>query len=173
MHQSLKAVRMGGVVSMVGNVGKVAEGALPVTTSDIFSSLATVRCIGVGSKQSFLEMNKVIEASNIKPVLDKTVFDFDDMKAAYQYMVRILQWPPIPADSSRHRKATLEKLSLRLMRIESHEGTDHIYGSSSVSQFDNYNIICFMKSVPSHHREQMVLSGALPLVVVSKSWSCE
>jgi D-arabinose 1-dehydrogenase-like Zn-dependent alcohol dehydrogenase len=91
MHQSLKAVRMCGVVSMVGNVGKIAEeGALPITTSDIFGSLATVRSIGVGSKQSFLEMNKVIEARNIKPVLDKTIFEFEDMKAAYQYMVRTL-----------------------------------------------------------------------------------
>ena len=92
MHQSLQAVCMDGIVSMVGGVGTAAEGVLPVTTSDIRRSLATVRCIAVGSKQSFLEMNEVIEEKNIKPVLDRAVFDFDDMKAAYQHLVRLLQW---------------------------------------------------------------------------------
>ena len=75
---------------MVGSVGEVnAEDLSAVTTKDIFRSLATVRCIGVGNRQSFLEMNKIIEGKNIKPVLDKTVFNFGDLKAAYQYMVRI------------------------------------------------------------------------------------
>jgi hypothetical protein len=54
MRQSLKAIRMGGIVSMVGNVGKLAAGELPITMTDIFQSFATVRCIGVGNKQSFL-----------------------------------------------------------------------------------------------------------------------
>jgi hypothetical protein len=82
---------MGRGVSMVGNVGEVAEGPLLVTTSDVFGSLATLRCIRVGSKQSSPEMNKVVEARNIKLVLDQTIFDLDNMKADYQYMVRILQ----------------------------------------------------------------------------------
>lgn len=51
---------------------------------------STVRSIGVETKKSFYEMNKVIEAK-IKTVINKTSFHFNDIKAAYQYMVSIFQ----------------------------------------------------------------------------------
>ena len=62
------------------------------------------------------------------------------MKAAYQYMVRTLQWPPIRADFSRQGKATLEKSSSRLIQIESRKGTGHIYSSSGIPAEEYHNV---------------------------------
>ena len=45
----------------------------------------------VGSRAQFEELVKAIDTNLIKPVLDKQVFGFDDMKAAYEYLVR---WKP-------------------------------------------------------------------------------
>ena len=40
----------------------------------------------VGSRLQFEEMNRAIEANDIKPVVDEKVFTLDQTKEAYQYM---------------------------------------------------------------------------------------
>ena len=51
----------------------------------IFGRRANVQGISVGSTQMFIAMNRAIEVSAIKPVIDK-VFSFADAQAAYQHM---------------------------------------------------------------------------------------
>jgi NADPH:quinone reductase-like Zn-dependent oxidoreductase len=86
--QSLKSVKLGGVVTVMG----VLDGFNPTewpSILEVFSHMCTVRAIAVGNKSHFQDLVKAIDANSIKPVLDKTVFGFDDMKAAYEYLVSL------------------------------------------------------------------------------------
>lgn len=49
-------------------------------------NLCTVRGLLVGSRLMFEEMNRAIEANNIHPIIDEKIFEFDQVKEAYQYM---------------------------------------------------------------------------------------
>ncbi|KAH7020450.1 hypothetical protein EDB80DRAFT_677373 [Ilyonectria destructans] len=81
--ESLKAVAIGGVVTIIGWIGGPGETA--PTFPDAL--LSVVRGIVVGSREQFESMIRTIEAFNIKPVLDQQVFKLEDLKEAYQYML--------------------------------------------------------------------------------------
>ncbi|TEA16342.1 Zinc-type alcohol dehydrogenase-like protein [Colletotrichum sidae] len=85
--QSLKAVRLEGVISIIGFLshGDDAPAGDQPTLLDALANICTVRGIFVGSRQQFEEMNRAIDANGIKPVVDQKVFGFEDVKEAYQY----------------------------------------------------------------------------------------
>ena len=83
MEQSLKAVKMEGIITVIGFVGG-AGGEKQPSTLDTLTYTCTVRGILVGSKQQFNEMNRAIDVNNIRPVVDKT-FKFEEAQDAYQY----------------------------------------------------------------------------------------
>lgn len=85
MPQSLKAVKIDGVISIIGFVG--GEGKEQPTFLETLTNICTVRGLLVGSRQQFEEMNACIEANKIKPVVDKQVFKLEDLKQAYQYQM--------------------------------------------------------------------------------------
>lgn len=85
MAQSLKACKIDGVITIIGFLGG-GQGKDEPSFMECLSNLCTVRGILVGSRLQFEEMNKAIEANNIKPVVDEKVFRFDEAKEAYQYM---------------------------------------------------------------------------------------
>ena len=81
IKQSLEAIAIDGVISIIGFL----------TTSDNEPSylecllkLATVRGLFVGSRVLYEQMNRAIEANNIKPVVDPKVFSLEQAKEAYQ-----------------------------------------------------------------------------------------
>ncbi|KAI1052553.1 hypothetical protein LB507_009745 [Fusarium sp. FIESC RH6] len=84
MTESLKAVAIGGLVTIVGWIG--GDGETGPSFPQILSSLAVIRGIAVGSREQFEAMIRAIEATNIKPVLDQRVFKLEDLKEAYKYM---------------------------------------------------------------------------------------
>jgi NADPH:quinone reductase-like Zn-dependent oxidoreductase len=79
---SFQAIRVGGKITMIGGL---SGGASELNPGLIFSRRANVQGISVGSTQMFMAMNRAIEVSAIKPVIDK-VFPFADAQAAYQHM---------------------------------------------------------------------------------------
>jgi NADPH:quinone reductase-like Zn-dependent oxidoreductase len=85
MRQSLAAVKMDGLISVVGFLGG-AESASQPSFLDTLMNLCTVRGVIVGSRIQFENMNQAIDATNLKPVVDGTVWNFDQLKDAYQYM---------------------------------------------------------------------------------------
>ena len=85
MAQSLKAVKPEAVISIVGFLGGV-KGEKQPTFLDCLNHLCTVRGVIVGSRVQFEQMNRAIDASGIKPVVDEKVFALEDLKEAYQYM---------------------------------------------------------------------------------------
>jgi NADPH:quinone reductase-like Zn-dependent oxidoreductase len=80
--KSFGAIRVGGKISMIGNLSGPATEFNPAM---IMARRANIQGISVGSTQMFEAMNRAIAASAIKPVIDK-VFGFDEVKAAYQHM---------------------------------------------------------------------------------------
>ncbi|MCJ1332575.1 hypothetical protein MMC10_009268 [Thelotrema lepadinum] len=84
IEQAFKAVKPEGVISLVGFVGGVEGG--PTIMSPLLN-ICTIRGVLVGSRVMFEEMNRAIDANGIKPVVDEKVFDWKDLKGAYEYMV--------------------------------------------------------------------------------------
>ncbi|KAL2354466.1 chaperonin 10-like protein [Cryomyces antarcticus] len=84
MAQSLKAIKIDGVISIIGFLGGV-KGEQP-TFLDCLTNICTVRGLLVGSRLMFEDMNRAVEANNIKPVVDEKVFSLEEVREAYEYM---------------------------------------------------------------------------------------
>jgi NADPH:quinone reductase-like Zn-dependent oxidoreductase len=84
MAQSLKAVGIDGVISIIGFIGGFSKEQ--PTFLDCLSNICTVRGILVGSRLQMEDMCAAIEANDIKPVVDGKVFGLSELKEAYQYM---------------------------------------------------------------------------------------
>ena len=80
--KSFGAIRLGGKISMIGNLSGPASELNPGL---IMGKRANIQGISVGSTQMFEALNRVISANAIKPVIDK-VFGFDEVQAAYKHM---------------------------------------------------------------------------------------
>jgi NADPH:quinone reductase-like Zn-dependent oxidoreductase len=82
LKQSLQAVRLGGTVSLIGNLtGTSSEIALTA----IFMQRIRVQGILVGDRESFEAMNRAIAAARLHPILDRT-FDLPEARAAFEHM---------------------------------------------------------------------------------------
>jgi NADPH:quinone reductase-like Zn-dependent oxidoreductase len=81
LAQSLRAIRIGGKITMIG----VLSGAAEINPMLIFSRRANLQGISVGSMQMFEAMNRAISASGLRPIIDK-VFPFDAAPAAYRHL---------------------------------------------------------------------------------------
>ncbi len=80
--RSLRAVAMGGTVSVIGGVsGFTSE----VPLRDILGKSALIRGIFVGSHDMFAAMNRAITQHQLKPVIDR-VFSFAEAPAAFAYL---------------------------------------------------------------------------------------
>ncbi|KAE8338026.1 hypothetical protein BDV24DRAFT_153903 [Aspergillus arachidicola] len=85
MKESLRAIKIDGVISMVGFVA----GSPAVDQQSLIDTLfrvCTVRGIGVGSRLQFEDMNRAIEANDIHPVVDNRIFKLGEVHEAYQYL---------------------------------------------------------------------------------------
>jgi NADPH:quinone reductase-like Zn-dependent oxidoreductase len=81
LAQSLRAIRVGGKVTMIG----VLSGAAEINPMAIFARRANVQGISVGSAQMFEAMNRAIAVSGLHPIIDK-VFPFDEALAAFRHL---------------------------------------------------------------------------------------
>ena len=79
--RSLRAVAMGGTISVIGGVSGFTS---DVALRDILGKSALIRGIFVGSHDMFAAMNRAIALHRLKPVIDR-VFPFSDAAAAYRY----------------------------------------------------------------------------------------
>lgn len=82
LPQSLKAIRVGGVIAQIGVLAGIEEKLL---IAPILHKQVNIRGIYVGSRQNFLEMNTAIIHSGLKPVVDK-IFAFSDIREALSMM---------------------------------------------------------------------------------------
>lgn len=84
MAQSLKAIKIDGVISIIGFLGGMSKDQ--PTFLDCLNQLCTVRGLLVGNRIQFEDMNRAIDANGIKPVVDEKIFTLNELKEAYQYM---------------------------------------------------------------------------------------
>lgn len=85
LRQSLNAIRLQGVISLVGFMVLDGKDDQPKLLEALYHG-CIIRGVLVGSKEQFREMNSFIDANGIKPVIDEKVFGFADIQAAYHYM---------------------------------------------------------------------------------------
>jgi NADPH:quinone reductase-like Zn-dependent oxidoreductase len=82
LPQSLRAVRMGGHISLIGVLagGSGQVGPLPILMKNI-----RVQGIYVGSRDMFEAMNRAITLHKLRPIVDR-VFAFQEIREALAYM---------------------------------------------------------------------------------------
>ena len=81
LERSLKAVRMGGMISVIGALA-AGGGINPVL---VLMKSIRLQGIFVGPREMFEQMNRAISLHNMKPVVDR-VFNFDQVNKALQLM---------------------------------------------------------------------------------------
>lgn len=92
LSQALKAIAIDGVISIIGFLGGAAAEGTP-TMLDALMSICTVRGVLVGSRHQFEDMNRAVEANNIKPVVDEKIFTLDQAPEAYQVSCNAIKLP--------------------------------------------------------------------------------
>ncbi len=82
LEQSLRAVRIGGTISIIGALSGAASrlNVLPILMQGV-----RLQGLLVGCRESFESMNRAISGNRMRPVVDR-VFPFSDAPAAFQYM---------------------------------------------------------------------------------------
>jgi NADPH:quinone reductase-like Zn-dependent oxidoreductase len=80
--QSVAALRFSGTMSLIGVLTGVRG---EVNTAAAFAKALHIRGIYVGSRRMFEALNRALAVTGIRPIIDR-VFDFDDVRAAYDYL---------------------------------------------------------------------------------------
>lgn len=82
LERSLRAVRVGGQVSVIGVLSGISSelNIIPILMQNL-----RLQGILVGSREAFGRMNRALESHQLRPVVDK-VFGFDEAPAALQHM---------------------------------------------------------------------------------------
>src|SRR5579883_2971003 len=80
--QSLKAIRVCGTVAQIGVLSQTSE---PLNIVPILHNQIHIQGIYVGSRADFLEMNRAVTQTKLKPVVDE-VFTFDQERRALRRM---------------------------------------------------------------------------------------
>ncbi|RDX47683.1 NAD(P)-binding protein [Lentinus brumalis] len=81
--KSVNATRYGGQINVIGFVAGPSDlSQLPVL---VLAKAIHLRGILIGSRTQFEDMNRLISAVKLKPVVDK-VFDFEHLREAYEYL---------------------------------------------------------------------------------------
>ncbi|PYH94335.1 alcohol dehydrogenase [Aspergillus ellipticus CBS 707.79] len=81
LPQSLAAVRVDGIVVLVGMVGEDAE---PVPMFQAFMHSCIVRGILAGSRSQLREVVRFIDEKGVVPAVDDVVFGLEEVKSAYR-----------------------------------------------------------------------------------------
>jgi NADPH:quinone reductase-like Zn-dependent oxidoreductase len=84
LEHSIASLRLGGRVCLIGILSGVAG---PFSVASIFRSQIRVSGIYVGSRNMFEEMNRAIEASGMRPHIDRS-FGFEEARAACEHLER-------------------------------------------------------------------------------------
>ncbi len=82
LPKSLRAVRPGGQVSVIGVLAGIAE---PLNIGPILHNSVRLQGIYVGSVEMFEAMNRAISTNKLKPAIDRT-FAFEQTREALRYM---------------------------------------------------------------------------------------
>jgi NADPH:quinone reductase-like Zn-dependent oxidoreductase len=80
--RSLRAVKIGGYIGLIGNL---SGNATEVNLVQILMQNVRIQGVLVGSRDTFESMNEAIKLHSMRPVVD-TVFSFEDARKAFEHM---------------------------------------------------------------------------------------
>lgn len=83
LEQSLKAVRPDGLISITGLLGA----GDPPSMLACLAHGCVARGVLLGTKAQFEEMNAFVGEKGVKPLVDERVFEFHEVKEAYEYLM--------------------------------------------------------------------------------------
>ncbi|KAL9039655.1 MAG: hypothetical protein Q9180_002398 [Flavoplaca navasiana] len=87
LKQSMAAIKIDGIVAIVGAIGGQGTGGESEPgLLNAWYNTCIVRGLAVGSRTQFEEMNRAIAVSGLRPVIDERVFRLEDLKEAYQHL---------------------------------------------------------------------------------------
>ncbi len=81
-EQSLRAIKLGGRIAVIGVLGGWVK---DLNVASIFATNAVINGITVGSREQFESMTRAIEANGIRPVIDQR-FPLSETRAAFESM---------------------------------------------------------------------------------------
>ncbi len=96
LEQSLRAVRVGGHIAVIGVLSGVSS---EINIIPILMQNVRLQGILVGSREGFERMNRAIAAHGLRPVVDR-VFPFDEAPAAFHHMASASHFGKICVDVS-------------------------------------------------------------------------
>ncbi len=82
LEQSLKAVRFGGALCVIGVLSGVSS---PLNILPILMKNVRLQGILVGHKEGFEAMNRAIAQNHLEPIVDR-VFPFEEARQALEYL---------------------------------------------------------------------------------------
>ena len=82
LMKSLRAVRMGGTISLIGNLAGLDA---QVNLGLVFMQGVRVQGVFVGSRETFEVLNRAIALHRLRPVVDR-VFPFEGVGAAFEHL---------------------------------------------------------------------------------------
>lgn len=85
LQQSLEAIKIEGVISLIGFMVDNKSNDEPKLLQALYHA-CIVRGVLTGNKAQFQEMNDFIDRHNIRPIVDQKTFDFKEVKEAYRYL---------------------------------------------------------------------------------------
>jgi NADPH:quinone reductase-like Zn-dependent oxidoreductase len=91
LGQSLRAVRVGGTLSLIG---VLSGGKMDVRLGPIVTRAVRMQGVTVGSREDFEAMTRAIDQHRLKPVVDK-VFAFGELRTALDYLASGAQFGKI------------------------------------------------------------------------------
>jgi len=80
LEKSIKSVRVGGFIAIIG----VVAGAGQIDPRSIIGRAIRLQGIYVGSHETFASMNRAVYSTGLKPVIGRT-FAFEEAQQAYEY----------------------------------------------------------------------------------------
>ena len=83
LAKSLRAIRMGGTISIIG---QLTGNATEVNLIPILMQNVRLQGVIVGSRETFENMNAAIEANGLTPVVDGKRFAFEAAREAFAYL---------------------------------------------------------------------------------------
>ena len=81
-EQSLRAIRLGGKIAVIGILGGFVK---DLNVAAIFGANAFIHGVTVGSREHFESMTRAIDANGVRPVIDKR-FRLDEARDAFECM---------------------------------------------------------------------------------------
>ncbi|KAI3334556.1 putative alcohol dehydrogenase [Ustulina deusta] len=88
LEQSVKSLRLDGIVAVVGAIAGFGGNAKVPTILDSWVNLFTSRGVWVGNRLQMEDMCRAIEGNieRLRPVLDSKVFELGRLREAYEYL---------------------------------------------------------------------------------------